>query len=144
MARSSSPNDQDARRGQWLKGVLDLCVLALIGDGSSYGYDLATRLEEAGLGTVKGGTLYPRLTAMEKAGLLASEWKAGDGGPGRKYYRVTAEGTAVLNFAGPQWHGFADVVGSLMPSTAQMPPPPTPRTPATNPKSNRKTRQKTQ
>lgn len=128
MARTPAIHDPEARRGQWLKGILDLCVLALIGDGSSYGYDLATRLEAAGLGAIKGGTLYPRLTAMEKAGLLDSEWKAGDGGPGRKYYSVTRLGMTTLNTAGPDWHRFATVVGSLMPTTDPSPPPPPTRT----------------
>jgi len=124
MARKAALHDPEARRGQWLKGILDLCVLALIGDDASYGYDLATRLEAVGFGTIKGGTLYPRLTAMEKAGLVASEWKAGDGGPGRKYYRVTPLGTTMLNTAGPDWHRFATTVGSLLPSTDPAPPPP--------------------
>jgi len=142
MVEAADRYNPDARRGQWLKGILDLCVLALIGEGSSYGYDLATSFEAAGLGTIKGGTLYPRLTAMEKAGLLASEWKAGDGGPGRKYYRVTSEGAATLNAAGPEWHRFTNAAAALIPSTNHHPPPPKRTTPPTQ-TTGRKTKRAT-
>jgi hypothetical protein len=36
------------RRNQWLRCVLDLCVLALLGRGESYGYELGQALERAG------------------------------------------------------------------------------------------------
>ncbi len=114
------PNEQparvafDARRAQWLKGVLDLCVLGLIGNDTTYGYELAARFEHTGLGTIKGGTLYPRLTAMEKDGLLAAEWRPGDGGPGRKYYRVSDKGRALLAEGSIEWTTFAERVGELI------------------------------
>jgi PadR family transcriptional regulator PadR len=52
-----------------LRGVLELCVLGALRGGPSYGYALAQSLEQAGLGTVKGGTLYPLLGRLE-----ASSW----------------------------------------------------------------------
>ncbi len=36
------------RRASWLKGVLDLLVLATLTDGESYGYEIAKRLADAG------------------------------------------------------------------------------------------------
>ena len=44
---------------QWLRGVLDLAVLAVIDRGHTYGYRIVNDLSELGFGTVKGGTLYP-------------------------------------------------------------------------------------
>src|SRR5665647_3325439 len=76
----------------WLRGVLELCVLRSVADGPTYGYAIATHLAESGLGTVKGGTLYPLLSRFESAGLVTVEWRAGEGGPGRKYYRLTDAG----------------------------------------------------
>ena len=43
------PVDLD-RRNQWLRGILDLCVLAMLARGESYGYQLAQSLDEAGFG----------------------------------------------------------------------------------------------
>lgn len=112
--RKSDPRDFDARHGQWLKGVLDLCVIGLMGDTSTYGYELASRFEEAGLGTIKGGTLYPRLSAMEDAGLLVAEWRPGDGGPGRKYYRVSDAGKVLLAEGSTEWGRFAAAIGVVL------------------------------
>ncbi len=46
---------------EWLRGVLDLCVLRVLADGPTYGYAITTELARRGFGTVKGGTLYPLL-----------------------------------------------------------------------------------
>ena len=51
--------DEERWPAEWLRGVLELCVLAVVAEGETYGYAVISRLREAGLGTVKGGTLYP-------------------------------------------------------------------------------------
>lgn len=106
-----SPSDSF---GPWLRGVLDPCLLALLADGEAYGYELAAQLDAQGLGRVPGGSLYPALLRMEGQGLLASEWRAGDGGPGRKYYRLTAEGRATLDADVRRWDAFASAVGGVL------------------------------
>ncbi len=55
-----------------MRGVLSLCVLRVVADGPTYGYAIAARLADAGLGTVKGGTLYPLLTRLQTEGLVSS------------------------------------------------------------------------
>lgn len=102
------------RRNQWLRGVLDLCVLALLRDQESYGYALAQALEAAGLGAIQGGTLYPVLLRLQKTGLVQTRWQTGPSGPARKYYRITAAGREALRRDGADWLTFAGVVGSLM------------------------------
>jgi PadR family transcriptional regulator PadR len=49
----------------WLRGVLDLCLMSLLDDGEAYGYELAARLADQGVGPVPGGSLYPALPAGE-------------------------------------------------------------------------------
>lgn len=93
----------------WLRGVLELCVLRAIADGPTYGYAIATSLAAFGLGSVKGGTLYPLLSRFESAGLVSVEWRAGDGGPGRKYYRLTDVGHSELRKGAARWARFTDV-----------------------------------
>lgn len=83
-----------------------MCALQALEAGPSYGYAIITALEEAGLGTVKGGTLYPLLTRFETAGLLATDWRAGDGGPGRKYFALTPAGRAALQEQRTAWTRF--------------------------------------
>jgi PadR family transcriptional regulator PadR len=102
------------RRSQWLRGVLDLCVLALLASGESYGYELGQSLERAGLGAIPGGTLYPVLLRLERGGLVTSAWRTGGAGPARKYYALTDEGRRLLRQGGTHWLQLADRVNDLL------------------------------
>jgi PadR family transcriptional regulator, regulatory protein PadR len=95
------------RRSQWLRGVLDLCVLALLEEGESYGYELAQRLDSAGLGPVRGGTLYPVLLRLQRGGLIGAVWREGVAGPARKYYTLTGAGRQELRRDSAIWLAFA-------------------------------------
>lgn len=110
MERTSWP-------GEWLRGVLDVCVLAVLADGPTYGYAIAARLDELGLGQVKGGTLYPLLARLEQGGHVTTQWRPGDGGPGRKYFALTASGHAELAERGRAWHEFAALTASITSTT---------------------------
>jgi PadR family transcriptional regulator PadR len=101
--------------GEWLRGVLELCVLGVLADGPTYGYAIAGRLADAGLGTVKGGTLYPLLARLEGDGLVSSSWHAGEGGPGRKYFALTAAGRRELRTRARSWERFVDRTWRLIP-----------------------------
>jgi PadR family transcriptional regulator PadR len=100
----------------WLRGTLDVCLLALLADGEAYGYELARRLAQAGIGRVPGGSLYPALLRLEEQDFLQATWRAGAGGPGRKYYRLTGEGTRTLERQVEQWTAFAASVTNLLAS----------------------------
>ncbi|WP_433333267.1 PadR family transcriptional regulator [Spirillospora sp. CA-294931] len=102
------------RRASWLKGVLDLLVLASLADGESYGYEIAKTLAGAGLGQIKGGTLYPVLNRLEEAGLVAAEFRVAQRGPGRRYYTLTDEGRHTLAEQGGLWLAFDDSVRSVL------------------------------
>ncbi|TDB74592.1 MULTISPECIES: PadR family transcriptional regulator [unclassified Micromonospora] len=102
------------RRAQWLRGVLDLCVLALLSRGESYGYELSQALRTYGLGTVQGGTLYPVLLRLQRAGLLTAHWREGETGPARKYYRISPAGSAALHAAVIDWSAFTASVGAIL------------------------------
>lgn len=100
--------------GEWLRGVLGLCVLRALADGPTYGYAIAGRLADAGLGHVKGGTLYPLLGRLETAGHVTVEWRQGEGGPGRKYYRLTTAGEQELAAEARRWLTFAGLTADLV------------------------------
>lgn len=94
---------------QWLRGPLPLCVLRVVEREAAHGYAIATRLGELGLGTVGGGTLYPILNRLQRDGLLAAAWTAGEGGPGRKVYSLTSDGRSQLAEQAAQWRRFATI-----------------------------------
>jgi len=100
---------EQAWPGEWLRAVLSLAVLRAIDAGDTYGYAIAARLERAGLGAVKGGTLYPLLGRLENGGLVEAEWRAGEGGPGRKHYALTDEGRRTLHEQAASWTRFAEI-----------------------------------
>jgi PadR family transcriptional regulator, regulatory protein PadR len=99
---------------EWMRGALSVCVLAIVANGETYGYLIAQRLRSAGLGTVKGGTLYPILTRLEEDGLVTSSWRAGEAGPGRKYFAITAPGRRALREQIDDWHTFTGRAAALM------------------------------
>lgn len=78
-------------RAQMRKGVLELCILALLDQQALYPSELLVRLREAELLVVEG-TIYPLLNRMKNAGLLEYEWRESSAGPPRKYYRLTESG----------------------------------------------------
>ena len=98
---------------EWLRGVLGVCVLRILLDGPSYGYAITQRLDEAGLGKVKGGTLYPLLSRLEEAGHVAVEWRPGEGGPGRKYFALTESGREHAHEQAARWAAFATTTRGL-------------------------------
>lgn len=92
--------------GEWLRGVLGVAVLAILTQGPTYGYAIATALSEAGFGVVKGGTLYPLLGRLEEAGHVQVEWRPGEGGPGRKFYALTDSGHRHARAQAELWSAF--------------------------------------
>lgn len=102
---------------EWLRSVLTGAVLSIVSEGEAYGYLIAQRLAEAGLGTVKGGTLYPLLARLEHDGDVTATWREGASGPGRKYYAITAAGVARLEAHRADWTEFTRASTTLIMGT---------------------------
>ncbi len=107
--------DADGLPTEWLRAVLPLVVLSTVAECETYGYVVAQHLKAAGLGTVKGGTLYPILNRLEGDGLLTSSWREGIGGPGRKFFAITPLGREHLNQRAGAWHDFTERAADLLP-----------------------------
>ena len=86
-------------------GLVGLVLLAVLDRSAEdlYGYEIAKRLASANDGTsiFKEGTIYPVLRALSAAELLTSRIVPSYSGPPRRYYRITAQGRAVL----AEWKG---------------------------------------
>jgi PadR family transcriptional regulator, regulatory protein PadR len=103
----------DASR-PWLHGLLELCLLGLLGQQRDYGLSLTSRLGEAGLGTVPGGTLYPALLRLETSGLVRSTREPSTSGPPRKYFELTEEGRRALESRRGQWQEFSQSIHAVL------------------------------
>jgi PadR family transcriptional regulator PadR len=90
-------------QAQLLKGVLELAVLAVIARGETYGYEILSTLERAGLDGVGDASVYGTLRRLEQAGHVTSRLAASDSGPARKYYAVTPAGTEELRAGTATW-----------------------------------------
>lgn len=101
----------------WLRAALDLAVLAVLTDGEGHGYALIQRLAQHRLGPVRGGALYPVLARLETEGAVTAQWRAGEGGPGRKVYALTGTGRDRLADGRDRWHDFSTTFDRLLTST---------------------------
>lgn len=81
---------------QLLRGILEGCVLAIIAEGETYGYEILANLEQNGFENLLEGTLYPVLTRLEKKNSILCRKEKSPYGPIRKYYSITESGKAEL------------------------------------------------
>ncbi|MGV9847514.1 PadR family transcriptional regulator [Streptomyces sp. NPDC003442] len=110
---TAEPSSGEPSSG-WLRGMLPLLLVALLAQGDQHGYALVQQLAAQGFGTVRGGALYPVLGRLENDGLVEAHWQAGEGGPGRKVYRLTDAGWARLREERVGWEHFSGSVDRLL------------------------------
>ena len=99
---------------EWLsqvrRGLLELCVLALVGAETSYGYEIVTHLSTTRGLAAGEGTVYPLLRRLRRDGLLSTSWQESDAGPPRQYYALTPEGHTHLDALRREW---TEIVASV-------------------------------
>lgn len=97
---------------QLRKGVLDLCVLAMLARKDGYAYDIASRLAaDIGMGE---GTIYPLMRRMQTDGLVTTYLEESSSGPPRKYYQLTRAGHAALAAQKAEWNVFTEQVAKVL------------------------------
>ena len=74
---------------QMKRGTLDVCVLASLLGGDSYGYKIIQSLD--GIIDISESTLYPILKRLE-AGECLSSYTVEHNGRLRRFYRITSKG----------------------------------------------------
>ena len=85
---------------QMKRGFLEVCVLAVLNRGDSYGYQIVKDAPES-LGLTES-TLYPLLKRLENAGALTT-YSAEHNGRQRRYYCITPQGTARIEEFIAEW-----------------------------------------
>lgn len=96
-------------KAQMRKGLLELCVLSIIAEKEAYPSDIIKKLKESKLIVVEG-TLYPLLSRLKNAELLAYSWKESKSGPPRKYYTLTDKGDEFLSALMDTWQELSSAV----------------------------------
>ena len=104
------------RRTELLRGVLDLCLLAVMDEGPAYGYEMTRRLRDRGLATVGEGSIYPLLGRLEREGLVETYRAASKSGPPRKYYTLSSAGRLALALGVSEWRATRAAIDAVLAS----------------------------
>ncbi len=101
--------DLENAKAQMRKGVLEMCVLAVIAGRETYPPEIIGKLEGTNL-LVKEGTLYPLLIRLKNDGLVDYIWREGVKGPPRKYFTITGDGRKFLEELTESWQDLVKAV----------------------------------
>lgn len=99
----------------FLRGHLDLLLLAVLADGPRHGYAAIEALaaRTGGRLDVPEGSVYPALHRLEAAGQIRSQWSTASGRR-RRIYELTSDGQRALEAGTNDWRGFAGAVASVL------------------------------
>jgi len=80
-----------------MERFIEPCLLLLLLEKPSHGYDLISRLRDFGFGDNQDpGMVYRNLRRLEEQGMIRSEWDTSGSGPARRFYEVTPEGKELV------------------------------------------------
>lgn len=79
------------------RSYLRPCLLLLLAEGASHGYELLEQVRRLGVRGAEAGGLYRVLRVMEREGLVTSWWETSHTGPARRTYVLSDSGRAELD-----------------------------------------------
>lgn len=104
----------DDWKSQIKRGTLEFCILLMIKQKQSYGYEIISTLEKYPIMAAKENTIYPLLRRLLKEGYISSSWQEGtEGLPPRKYYSITDTGLDYLAAMSVEWDHLLNTISEL-------------------------------
>ena len=104
----------DDWKTQIKRGTLEFCILLMIRQKPSYGYEIISTLESYPILAAKENTIYPLLRRLLKEGHISSTWQeSAEGLPPRKYYALTDQGQEYLAAMGEEWNNLLTAIEAL-------------------------------
>ena len=96
-------------------GNISMLLLQLLSEKDMYGYEMIEELEKRSeyVFSLKAGTMYPLLHAMESKKHLVSYEKEAQGKM-RRYYTITKQGRAELLKKKEAWETYSKAVGQVI------------------------------
>ena len=95
---------------QLKRGMLDICVLAILQRADSYGYKIIK--DASAVLEITESTLYPILKRLEQAKCL-TVYSVEHNGRLRKYYSITEQGRGFLKELENSWDELTSAVNSI-------------------------------
>ena len=102
---------------QLRKGLLELAILNVLGNGPLYGYEIVRRLGDVDGLVITEGTVYPILSRLRNEAYVESYIEESPEGPPRKYYRLTGNGREELKRMNQHWQRLHEAIGELRKET---------------------------
>lgn len=97
---------------QLKKGILELCVLAVLDKKDCYGYELVSEISKNI--EISDGTIYPLLRRLNQEGYFTTYLQESQEGPPRKYYSLTKLGKETKDELLNEWYNFENGVNSIV------------------------------
>ena len=96
---------------QLKKGLLEVCVLAVLTKEDSYGYQIIK--DVSSVVEISESTLYPILKKLEKAGFVTTYTQEYQGRK-RKYYSITESGKEQMQYLNKEWLSYRDTIDGII------------------------------
>ena len=98
---------------QLRKGLMEFCILNILRNGESYGYEIVQSLQSVDELVVTESTVYPILSRLRKEGYLRAQVKPSQEGPPRKYFSLTALGRHRVAEMNAYWKSLQQAIAKL-------------------------------
>jgi len=97
------------------KGSAEMLILSLLKHRPRHGYEIGKLIEERSDGVLKFNiaSFYPLLYRLEKRGFIEGRWVEKSGQRRRRYYKLTAQGRAVLKEQRSVWINFVGAINRI-------------------------------
>jgi PadR family transcriptional regulator PadR len=94
------------------KGVIEVCVFAILSKKDCYGYELAETISRHV--KISEGTIYPLLRRLTKEGYFTTYLRESSEGPPRKYYKMSNQGIEYKKSLSKDWNDLTKGVKELI------------------------------
>ncbi len=94
------------------KGVLELCVLAMLESKDRYGYEMVSEISKKI--NMADGTIYPLLKRLKDDEFVTTYLVESQEGPPRKYYKISETGKKEFEGSIKEWHEFSESVNLFL------------------------------
>lgn len=101
-------------KSQIKRGTLEFCILLMIKQKPTYGYEIISTLEKYPILAARENTIYPLLRRLQKEEFIISSWQDGvEGLPPRKYYSITNKGLEYIAMMSQEWNNLLEAITEI-------------------------------
>ena len=97
------------------RGALEFCIMLMIKQQPTYGYQIISTLEKYPILAAKASTIYPLLGRLLKDGYISSAGQENVGRSSvRKHYSITTKGLEYISIMSDEWNNFLYAINEII------------------------------